>query len=77
MMPGEVVRFASGISGQTTEWKTNVIHTYLIDPVTMVAEVELSIKLLNRNIETGPAVYRLTKTSTGWKLSSVDSFEVR
>jgi len=77
VMSGEVVKFASGISGQTTEWKTTVVHTYLIDPVTMIAETDLSIKLLNRNNETGPAVYRLTKTSSGWKLSSVDSFEVR
>ena len=77
VMPGEVVKFASGISGQTTEWRTTVLHTYLIDPVTMVAEVQLSVKLLNRNNENGSAVYRLTKTSSGWKLSSVDSFEVR
>ncbi len=77
VMPGEVVKFANGISGQTTEWKTTVLHTYLIDPATMVAEVELSVKLLNRNNESGPAVYRLTKTSSGWKLSAVDSFEVR
>jgi hypothetical protein len=76
-MPGESVRFANGISGQTTEWSTTVVHTYLIDPVTMVAEVQLSIKLLNRNPETGPAVFRLTKSSSGWKMASVDSFEVR
>ncbi len=76
-MPGESVSFANGISGQTTEWATTVRHTYLIDPVTMVAEVDLAIKLLNRNNESGPAVFRLTKSPNGWKMSSVDSFEVR
>lgn len=76
-MPGESVKFANGISGQTTEWITTVRHTYLLDPVTMVAEVDLSIKLLNRNNESGPAVFRLTKSPSGWKMSSVDSFEVR
>ncbi len=77
VMPGEVVKFANGISGQTTEWKTSVVHTYLVDPATMIAEVELSIKLLNRDSESGPAVFRLTRSSSGWKLSGVDSFEVR
>lgn len=76
-MPGESVRFAKGISGQTTEWSTTVRHTYLIDPVTMIAEVDLSIKLLNRNNESGPVVFRLAKSPTGWKMHSVDSFEVR
>lgn len=37
----------------------------------------LSIRLLNRETETGMAVYRLAKAGAGWKLSAVDIFEVR
>jgi hypothetical protein len=74
---GEVSKFVSGISGQTVEWKTNVVHVDPIDANNVWAEASLSIKLLNREVETGTAVYRLTRAGNGWKLNSVDIFEVR
>jgi tetratricopeptide (TPR) repeat protein len=74
---GEVSKFVSGISGQTVEWKTNLLHVDPIDANNVWAEASLSIKLLNRDVETGTAVYRLTRSGGGWKLNSVDIFEVR
>jgi hypothetical protein len=77
VLSGEVNKFANGISGQTVEWKTQVLHTDNIDANTVVAETSMSVKLLNREVETGTAVYRLTKVGGGWRLSAVDIFEVR
>ncbi|HEX6124340.1 MAG TPA: tetratricopeptide repeat protein [Pyrinomonadaceae bacterium] len=76
-LPGEVDRFVSGISGQTVEWKTQLTHIDRIDANNVWAEASLTVRLLNRETETGTAVYRLTRSGSGWKLSSVDIFEVR
>ncbi|MEP6704834.1 MAG: hypothetical protein ABJB34_08520, partial [Acidobacteriota bacterium] len=74
---GEVSKFVSGISGQTVEWKTNVLQVDPIDANNVWVEASLAVRLLNRDVETGTAVYRLTRSGSGWKLSSVDIFEVR
>ncbi|MEO8043204.1 MAG: hypothetical protein ABI646_11380 [Acidobacteriota bacterium] len=76
-VPGEVSKFVSGISGQTVEWKTSVVHIDQIDANNVWVEASLAVRLLNREAATGTAVYRLTKIGGGWKLSSVDIFEVR
>lgn len=76
-VPGDVTRFVSGISGQAVEWRTQILHVDNIDANTALVETNLAIKLLNKEPETGPAVFRLVKTGSGWKLSSVDIFEVR
>ena len=74
---GEAGRFVGGMSGQVVEWKTQVLHVDRIDANNVWAETTLTIRLLNREIETGTAVYRLSRFGGGWKLSSVDMFEVR
>lgn len=76
-MPGEVTKFVSGISGSTEQWQTQVRQIDRIDANTVLVEANMSIKLLNKEVETGIAVYRLTKVGSGWKLSAVDMFEVR
>lgn len=76
-IPGEVAKFVSGISGQTVEWKTSVVHVDQIDANNVWVEASLAVRLLNRDTETGTAVYRLTRIGGVWKLSSVDIFEVR
>lgn len=77
VLPGEGSRFASGVAGQTVQWKTDITHVDLIDGNTAVVEANMSIKLLNREPETGLAVYRLVRVGGSWKLGSVDVFEVR
>ncbi|MFT3745602.1 MAG: hypothetical protein QM785_15110 [Pyrinomonadaceae bacterium] len=76
-MPGEVTKFVSGITGSTEQWQTQVRQIDRIDANTVLVEASMSIKLLNKEVETGIAVYRLTKVGSGWKLSAVDMFEVR
>ncbi|MGB7208704.1 MAG: hypothetical protein WBD27_08590 [Pyrinomonadaceae bacterium] len=76
-VPGDATRFVSGISGQAVEWRTQILHVDKIDANTVLVEATLAIKLLNKDPESGTAVYRLVKTGSGWKLSSVDIFEVR
>jgi len=77
MAPGEVGKFASGIAGQTEQWKTQVVAVDYLDLNTALVETQLTIKLLNREVESGTAVYRLSKVGSGWKMSAVDIFEVR
>ena len=74
---GEAVKFTSGISGQTDQWQTQVLTADRLDANTLIVETRLNIKLLGREPESGTAVYRLARVGSGWKLLSVDMFEVR
>ncbi len=76
VIPGEASRFVNLVSGQVTTWKTTVKHVDMIDENTALAETEIDIKLLAREPESGKVVYRLVRTSAGWRLFSVDIFEV-
>ena len=77
IMPGEVTRFAGGVSGSTEQWQTQVRQMDRVDANTVLVETTTSIKLLNKEPETGMAVYRLAKAGGGWKMIAVDMFEVR
>lgn len=74
---GDVDRFVNGISGQATAWNTEVLHTDRIDENNILVETNLSVRLLTREPESGPAVFRLVQTPSGWRLSAVEIFEVR
>lgn len=76
-VPGEVTKFVNGIAGSTEQWQTTIRQIDRVDSNTVLVETTLSIKLLNKEIETGIAVFRLAKVGNAWKLSSVDMFEVR
>ncbi|MDM7922936.1 MAG: tetratricopeptide repeat protein [Pyrinomonadaceae bacterium] len=76
-VPGDVNRFISGVSGQTTQWNTSVLHADALDADSVLVEASLTVKLLNREPETGPAVFRLVRSGGTWKLSGVEIFEVR
>ncbi len=77
VLPGEVTKFSGGVAGSTEQWQTQVRQVDRIDANTVLVEAKMTIKLLNKEIETGIAVYRLTKTGNAWKLSAVEMFEVR
>ena len=47
------------------------------DDFDALVEVNLNIKLLNKNAESGVAIFRLAKIGGSWKLSGVEMFEVR
>lgn len=73
---GELSRFALNVSGQAQQWTSQILQVDKIDERNMLVEANMSIKLLNREVETGMAVYRLTKVGNDWKLSGVEIFEV-
>ncbi len=78
LLAGETPKaFATGIAGQAQEWTSKVMQVDVLDPQNVLVEVSLSIKIINKSPESGTAVFRLTKTGSGWKLSGVESFEVR
>lgn len=77
VIPGEVTRFAGGVSGSTESWQTGVKHVDRVDANTVLVEAEMNIKLLNKEPETGIAVFRLVRAGSGWKLAGVEMFEVR
>ncbi len=77
VMPGEVTRFAAGVSGSTESWRTQIRHVDRIDANTVLVEANMTVKLLNKTAETGLAVYRLVKLGNTWKLAAVEMFEVR
>jgi Tfp pilus assembly protein PilF len=76
IIPGEIPRFAGGVSG-AQEWRTTVLQVDKIDANNVLAEVQLNIRLLNKEPETGTAVFLLSRVGGNWKLSSVEMFEVR
>jgi tetratricopeptide (TPR) repeat protein len=76
-LSGEIAKFISGVAGSAEQWQTQIVQVDRLDPNTLLVEANMSIKLLNRNQETGIAVYRLIKVGTGWKLAAIDMFEVR
>jgi len=76
-VPGEAVKFTRGISGQTEQWQTQVVQVDKLDANTAIVETRLNIKMLSREPESGTAVYRLARLGSGWRLMSVDMFEVR
>jgi tetratricopeptide (TPR) repeat protein len=79
ILAGEIPKFASGVaSGQPEKWQTQVLRTEKIDANYSLAETNLSVKRLGKEgIETGTAVFILAKSSNGWKLCSLEVFEVR
>jgi len=77
VMPGEVTRFAGGVAGSTEQWQTHIRAIDRLDEDTVLVEASMTIKLLNKEVESGMAVYRLIKAGSGWKLAAVEMFEVR
>ena len=76
ILPGEIPRFSGGIAG-AQQWQTKILQIDKIDANNVLVETNLTIKLLNKDVETGTAVFRLAKVGNSWKLSGVDIFEVR
>ena len=77
VMPGEVSKFAGGISGGTEQWQTQIRQIDRLDANTVLVETNVNIKMLTKDPESGLAVFRLTRVGSAWKLSAVEMFEVR
>jgi len=76
ILPGEIAKFSGGIAG-AQEWQTRILQTDKKDANNVLVEVGLNIKLLNKDAESGTALFRLSKVGSRWKLSGVEIFEVR
>ncbi len=74
---GEATKFASGISGSTESWQTQVRQTDKVGPDSLLVEVGLNIRMLTKEAETGMAVYKLARVGNGWRIAGVEMFEVR
>ncbi len=76
IVAGEIPKFAGGIAG-AQQWQTKVLQVDKIDANNALVEANLSIRLLNKDAESGTAVFRLARVGNNWKLSGVEIFEVR
>lgn len=77
ILSGEIPRFAGGIAGQAQEWTSKLLQVDKLDENSILAEVQLNIRLLNKSAESGMAVFRLARVGNSWKISVVEMFEVR
>lgn len=78
IVPGELAKFATGIVvSQPETWQTRVLRTELVNANRMAVEVNLNAKVLNKEPQSGTALFVLARTPNGWKLAAVDLFEVR
>ncbi len=73
---GEVSRFASNVAGQAQQWATNIEFVQPIDSIDVLVATSVELRLLNREVESGVAVFRLTRVGSALKLSAVEIFEV-
>ena len=77
IIPGELVRFISGIVGTQPEmWQTRVVRTEQLDANLLAADVTLDTKELGRQ-QAGTAVLIIARAGSGFKLVGIDLFEVR
>jgi hypothetical protein len=76
IVSGEIPKFSGGIAG-AQEWQTKILQVDKVDANNALVEVGLNIKLLNKDAESGTAVFRLARIGNNWKLSDVEIFEVR
>ncbi|HUF02982.1 MAG TPA: tetratricopeptide repeat protein [Aridibacter sp.] len=73
---GEVTRFASSVAGQAQQWTTTTRFVQEVDGIDILVGTNVQLKLLNREVESGVALFRLSRTASGLKLTAVDIFEV-
>lgn len=78
IVPGELTRFTNGIvASQPETWQTRILRTELLNANRMAVEINLNAKVLNKDPQSGTALFILARTASGWKLAAVDLFEVR
>jgi hypothetical protein len=77
IIPGELVRFVSGIIGSQPEvWQTRILRTELLDANLMAVDVSITARQLGQD-RAGTAVLMLARSGDTWKLSGIELFEVR
>ena len=77
VVPGEVNKFANGIGLQAQVWNTQITQVDMLNANTALVEAKLNVRLINKDEESGTAVFKVSKIGSNWKLSGVEIFEVR
>lgn len=77
ILSGEMIRFSGGIGGQAQQWQTTLLQVDRLDENNVLAEVALNIRMLNKEPESGTAIFQLSRVGGAWRLSGVEMFEVR
>ncbi len=75
IVSGELVKFINASIG-TEAWETKVVRTEQLNANLIAADVQIRASKLG-TVGSGTAVLMLARTPTGWKLSSIELFEVR
>jgi Tfp pilus assembly protein PilF len=75
VISGELVRFINASIG-TEVWETRVLRTELLSANLLAADVQIRANKLGKE-GSGTALFLLSRTPGGWKLSGIDLFEVR
>jgi tetratricopeptide (TPR) repeat protein len=75
VISGELVRFINASIG-TEAWETKVVRTEQVNANLIAADVQIRANKLG-TVGSGTAVLMLARTSSGWKLSAIELFEVR
>jgi hypothetical protein len=75
IVPGELVKFINASIG-TEAWETKVVRTEQLNANLIAADVQIRANKLG-TVGSGTAVLMLARTSSGWKLSGIELFEVR
>ena len=75
IVSGELVRFINASIGTET-WETKVVRTEQLNTNLIAADVQIRANKLG-TVGSGTAVLMLARTSSGWKLSGIELFEVR
>ncbi len=76
IVSGEIPRFSGGVAGAQI-WQTKIVNVDKLDSSNMLVETVLNIRLLNKEAESGTAVFQISKVGNTWKLSNVEMFEIR
>jgi tetratricopeptide (TPR) repeat protein len=78
LVSGELKRFSNGITGnQPEQWETRILRTEFLDANHLAVDAGLTAKIINREQQSGTALFILARSGNGWKLAQVDLFEVR
>ena len=77
VVPGELTAFVKGIVGSQPEiWKTQVVRSEMLGSTKAAVDVVITAKQLGKDLS-GSAVLILARSGGGWKLNSIEYFEVR
>lgn len=78
ILSGELAQFSGRLTGnQPEQWQTKILRTEMLDSNRMQIETNLSVKLINKEVSSGFALFTVARTANGLKIVEADLNEVR